>query len=69
MADGGDGGDAGDRRCAGERAAKRTLSAGTWAFQTEPYGNEQFGVIMSGAAIVIAGAARAATRFVCWRTS
>ena len=26
--------------------------SGTWAFQTEPYGNEQFSVIMSGAAIV-----------------
>jgi len=26
--------------------------AGTWAFQTEPYGDEQFGVIMSGAAII-----------------
>jgi hypothetical protein len=25
---------------------------GTWAFQTEPYGNEQFSVIMSGVAIV-----------------
>lgn len=23
--------------------------AGTWAFQSQPYGNEQFGVIMSGA--------------------
>jgi hypothetical protein len=23
--------------------------AGTWAFQSSPYGNEQFGVIMSGA--------------------
>ncbi|UPT64337.1 MAG: hypothetical protein M0D54_07325 [Hyphomonadaceae bacterium JAD_PAG50586_4] len=26
--------------------------SGTWAFQTEPYGDEQFGVLMSGAAIV-----------------
>jgi len=25
--------------------------AGTWAFQSQPYGNEQFGVIMSGAMI------------------
>ncbi len=25
--------------------------AGTWAFQSEPYGNEQFGVIMSGAMV------------------
>ncbi len=26
--------------------------SGTWAFQTQPYGNEQAGVIMSGAAII-----------------
>jgi hypothetical protein len=26
--------------------------AGTWAFQTEPYGNEQFGVVMSGVAVM-----------------
>jgi hypothetical protein len=25
--------------------------AGTWAFQSQPYGNEQFGVIMSGAMV------------------
>lgn len=25
---------------------------GTWAFQTEPYGNDQFGVVMSGVAIM-----------------
>jgi hypothetical protein len=26
--------------------------SGTWAFQTAPYGNEQFGIVMSGAAII-----------------
>ncbi len=26
--------------------------AGTWAFQTQPYGDEQFSVIMSGVAVV-----------------
>jgi hypothetical protein len=31
--------------------------AGTWAFQTEPYGNEQFGVVMSGVAVVTPAAA------------
>lgn len=25
--------------------------AGTWAFQSQPYGNDQFGVIMSGAMV------------------
>jgi hypothetical protein len=30
--------------------------AGTWAFQTEPYGNDQFGVIMSGVAVATASA-------------
>ncbi len=28
--------------------------SGTWSFQTASYGNEQFGVIMSGAAVFIA---------------
>jgi hypothetical protein len=30
--------------------------SGTWAFQTASYGNEQFGVIMSGAAVFTATA-------------
>jgi hypothetical protein len=30
--------------------------SGTWAFQTATYGNEQFGVIMSGAAVFTATA-------------
>ncbi len=30
--------------------------SGTWAFQTSTYGNEQFGVIMSGAAVFTAAA-------------
>jgi hypothetical protein len=25
---------------------------GTWAFQTAPYGNEQFGIVMSGVAVI-----------------
>jgi hypothetical protein len=30
--------------------------AGTWAFQTDPYGNEQFGVVMSGVAVMTSAA-------------
>ncbi|GAN00196.1 hypothetical protein U91I_03861 [alpha proteobacterium U9-1i] len=30
--------------------------SGTWAFQTQPYGDQQFGVVMSGVAIATASA-------------
>lgn len=32
-------------------AAQPSDLAGTWAFQTQPYGDQQFGVVMSGVAI------------------
>lgn len=41
---------------AGPAAAQTANYAGTWAFQTEPYGDERFGVIMSGAAVMTAAA-------------
>jgi hypothetical protein len=38
---------------AGPAAAQsRNSFDGTWAFQTEPYGDEQFGVLMSGTAVI-----------------
>ncbi len=37
---------------AGPAAAQTQDFSGAWAFQTAPYGDEQFGVIMSGAAVV-----------------
>ncbi len=30
--------------------------SGTWSFQSNPYGNEQFGVVMSGVAVMTASA-------------
>lgn len=33
-------------------AAQDSDFSGTWAFQTEPYGSQQFGVVMSGAAVL-----------------
>lgn len=32
-------------------AAQTSDLSGTWAFQTQPYGDQQFGVVMSGVAI------------------
>jgi hypothetical protein len=32
-------------------AAQPSDLSGTWAFQTQPYGDQQFGVVMSGVAI------------------
>ena len=37
---------------AASASAQSGDARGTWAFQTQPYGNEQFSVIMSGVAIV-----------------
>jgi len=33
-------------------AQSRNSLDGTWAFQSEPYGDEQFGVVMSGTAVI-----------------
>jgi hypothetical protein len=35
----------------GAQAQSTDAFAGTWAFQSQPYGSEQFGVIMSGAMV------------------
>jgi len=37
-------------------AAQPENYAGTWAFQTQPYGDQQFGVVMSGVAVASASA-------------
>jgi hypothetical protein len=33
-------------------SAQNNSLAGTWSFQSQSYGNEEFGVIMSGAAVI-----------------
>lgn len=33
-------------------SAQSDSHAGTWSFQSQPYGNEQFGVLMSGTAVM-----------------
>jgi hypothetical protein len=45
-------------------AAQQGGVAGTWAFQSEPYGDQQFAVSMSGAAIVRESRGRLSIRLV-----